>query len=435
MTSVSVLRASGARAAAAVGADGRVPERMALFAAIVVMPSDLNIPVGGVTIYLGEAAILVAAVIFLATSLLRGRLVIPRSGYLVALSAYLAWGVVAGMLALATAGTLDLLGKTRTILVALLLASLVLSLIDNPARLNRLIVMVIAGLAVNAALGLVQYTTGLGYVAGQHDNNEWKVDLSGALVAHTANGLFITPNNLGVALIPGLVLAAALTLNLTRQRHLVRALPAAMTMSAMAMSAMALALLVTFNRGAYVWAAIGLLLLLLPRPCKLGQAALLVAASIIALTSLGARDLLLFQDTLVVRLRLWLAALRVFEHGDLVLFIGNGMAQMPYWGALVARWDLPTSHNTWLDQVLLFGLPGLAFYAALWLVPLLAAGRALRHAPPGARVIGSAIIAAIAATAGACFFEPRAEGFYQVGQVALLLAMAAVYARLPPAQP
>jgi hypothetical protein len=188
-------------------------------------------------------------------------------------------------------------------------------------------------------------------------------------------------------------------------------------------------LYVTFNKGSLIFTVAGLAIAFL-RPRWASPAIALFLVSVIAflivayalLSDSGSSELA--TNTILVRVHLWYAAVTVFDNEPLVLALGDGLKYMTYAASTYADWTFPTSHNTWLDQVLFYGVPGLLAYFILWFSALSTAARNIKLAKDQVTgAITRGLYGCLAALMGELIFEPRADGSFQVAQVFLYIGL------------
>lgn len=407
----------------------------ALFAAtcVLVLLMSNNVIVaspGGATLYLGE---LLTWMIFipgfaLPILLLRNDPLSDGLRCAPEFALYLGVIILVALIAMGLEGTNATAGKVKNILPAFLLICLIVFTNRTDRRLQTLIWCVIGAAVVNAMVGLAQTVFGGPYIVAESDNNVWKEGLSGDLLERTANGLFETPNSLGVALISGLVLGSRLVLSRGGLPGLVPRLAGGFSCLAIAAG-----LVATANRGALIWAVLGILLALSPGRRKgwlclfafISTNLIMVLAALYSIETHGTA-----LDTLVVRLRLWHASAVTFLQHPAILLIGNGEEALRYNAATLAGWALPSAHNTWIDQIVFFGLAGLAGYLAILSAAFARVLRARELALTSRHVaIADGLIGSLVAMAGVFVLEPRADGFFAVAQLAALCALAIVLAR------
>ena len=274
----------------------------------------------------------------------------------------------------------------------------------------------IAGLLLNALFGIFQVNNIIPYIIDPNPSVYWKQDIYGNRLDQVANGLFITPNNLGSALIPPIVLLFSI---FVYERNNIRT----KVVLAPIFIVIAAGLFATYQKGGYIWAGVGMILVLIPERIRLPASFLIFAATTLAIIAYGRSLAVDPKDTLYMRTLLWEAAMQNISQNPSILLLGNGMENMPYWGGVIARWVLKSSHNSWIDQILFYGVPGLLLYSALWVNALVKSSIPVARELPISRAIRIGLFAALFALAGNAFFEPRSDGVFQIAQVFLIIAM------------
>jgi O-antigen ligase len=188
-------------------------------------------------------------------------------------------------------------------------------------------------------------------------------------------------------------------------------------------------------KGAFAWLVIGIIVLVLPSTLsswrgRLGWATLVGGILTILLLSVWINQELGKLGTVVSRIQLNEAALAVLRDKPLVLATGGGSESMHSYSSQYSNMKYPSSHNTYLDQALLFGIPGLVLYIGI-------AATALRQVTTGLRGVSSRnwrmagrfIHAAMIAQLGMFFFEPALFGTHLQATFLLFTALATVVRR------
>lgn len=385
---------------------------------------------GGATLYLGEALtwMIFLPGFLLPFLLLRNDPLSEGLRHAPEFAAYIGVVTLVALLAMGLEGTNATAGKVKNILPAFLLACLIVFTVRTDRRLQLLVWCMVGAAAVNAVAGLSQLVTGGPYVVAPSENNIWKEGLSGGLLERTANGLFETPNSLGVALIPGLVLGSRLVLSKGGLSVLLPRL-----VGGLVCLLVAAGLVASANRGALIWAAVGILVAFAPGRRKGWLCVSAFVTTNLVLVLAGLRSIETHStslDTLVVRLRLWYATAMTFLQHPSILLFGDGEEAVRYNAATLAGWPLPSAHNTWLDQIVFFGLAGLVGYLVVWAAAIAQALRARELAMTGRHAaMIDGLIGSLVAMAGIFVLEPRADGFFAVAQFATLCALATTVAQ------
>ncbi len=336
---------------------------------------------------------------------------------------YLACCGIAAILAAGIMGSSDTIGKIKNMLPGILLCMLMARTLYTTRQIVGVVVIFLLGTAVNAALGIVQFVTGSFYFVPQIANNMWKTDLQGNVLSNTTNGLTNTPNNLAALLVPGLVLAITLLISPELRRR-----PALALLLLPLIAVLSLGLYLTFSKGGLIWAVLGIAVALAPAPrwrLTLGILAVVVGViAILAIASLkSASDGAVAVDTVTARVLLWEATEGAIADSVYAWSFGSSTSMVQYANSTHAQWGLPVSHNTWIDQIVFFGLPALALYVIFWLSALrrMSAAQAATQSLNGTLLRG--IVGGLIALAGILFFEPRADGVFQTGQIFVLMTL------------
>lgn len=372
---------------------------------------------GGLTLYLNEIAIW-AALLPAACALLLGGRVDPLSAGLQALPEVLVYFAIAALAALVSLGIdghSTSPGKIKNLMAPILMATLILCAVRDAEDVRWLLWWVCVGAAVNGLLGVLQFTTGGPIIVEPHENNVWKESLGGGYLEQTAHGLFKTPNELGVALAPALVLAARLAMASVRGRG----------MFLLFAVVIGLGLVASAHRGAMIWALAGLAVAFWPLRRKFLLSLVLFATGTLALALIGMLSTRGF-GTLTTRVELWEAAIAFFRVSPDVLLWGDGDEAFAPFAARYADWFLPMSHNTFLDQILFYGVFALAAYVMLWgLAMWRASVIGQLSGDRSVRLYADAMLGSLTCLAGILVLEPRGEGVSPIGQVFVIFALVA----------
>lgn len=342
---------------------------------------------------------------------------------------YLAWCIVAVTVASGIMGGSDTVGKIKNILPGILLCMLMARTLYSTRQIVIVVSIFLLGTLVNAALGIVQFITGSFYFVPQVANNMWKMDLQGNILSNTTNGLTNTPNNLAALIVPGLVLAVTLLVAPEGRRR-----PGLALLLIPLIAVLSAGLYLTFSKGGLIWAVLGAAVALTPAPrwrLALGILAFVVGViAILAFASLKtASDGAVAVDTVTARVLLWQATEGAIADSVYAWSFGSSTPMVQYANSTRAQWGLPVSHNTWIDQIVFFGLPGLVLYMVVWLNALrrMCAAQAATQTLNATLLRG--LLGGLVAMAGILFFEPRADGVFQTGQIFVLMTLGLSLAR------
>lgn len=397
--------------------------------ALALSPSDIVVFQGGVTVYLTEVLLWAVCGACLSISVLSERrdAITQFVSHMPAAAAYAVWIAIAALLALGLEGAPEQLGKVKNVLPGFLLAAVVIHTVRNREVLRMIFLALMVGAALNGALVLFQVAVGGPYPVEPHENAVWKKGLDGNYVDTFAIGFFGTPNALGNAVMPPVVIGTAILVlgaGFSYWSRLSVLFCLGLSLTGLFFSA---------HKGAIAWAAIGVAISLWPFRHRGAFALLAVIGGVVAILGLSLSlkgGEMPGGDTVLARLRLMEAFLWQADERPAILLYGNGADGLTAKTGLLASWRFDGTHNTWLDQVMFFGVPGLVLYGLIWLAALGGLAGTERTATRSDASILAMLLGSSAAFAGSIFFEPRADGAFAVAQIMLLLALSVVARRL-----
>lgn len=297
--------------------------------------------------------------------------------------------------------------------------------VNNPRALRGVLIGYASAVTLNVILAIMQSHFGWPYINDVGSTAFAKMDFDGAVVRGSlAVGMYGHPNGLAMLLIPSIIFCFGLIVSpvySARQKIL----------SAAFASASVYALIHTYSKGALSWVAWGCVLLIFQRIVPIRHFWIYILAMSFSIGGMLAFGLLKAHDisgmgTMMGRWTHWTATLHVFETHPLVLLFGNGSDYLMRTSLLYSHlsYTYPNSHNAYLNQVLLYGLPALF----LWFIGVMsvlwhAAKRTnvANDSPEGALL--PAVIVAVLALMGEYFFEPYVEGVTFQAQLFLLLGL------------
>lgn len=382
-----------------------------------------------VTVWLLEILVWLAFVAILVNELTLGHIEIVRVGWkeLPELYGYVAWATFSVIIALGVNLSGDTVGKLKNILPAFLFFHIMLRAIRSREQAETVLWFYIAALLVNAVFGILQYATEQFYPIPPLFENSWKADFSGQFLDNTANGLQTTPNNFASMIMPGIIFLCVMA------RYLVRDLTRLLLIS-IPLALLVAGLYVSQSKGGLLWCAIGTAVAL--APIRRGRLALglLVALGVTALVTLygvtRADDSSIDVSTTVVRVMLWQTAFDIVTGNNFVSIFGDAGGEMRYWTSLVGSWYFPNAHNTWINQIILFGIPGFLLYAAVWWKALRRICDPADDIDPRSALMLRGIFGSLIGLAGMCVFEPREDGVSHVVQLSFLFGLGIAISRL-----
>ena len=333
--------------------------------------------------------------------------------------AYMVWTLFTAVVGLARSS--DVLKIEHDLLPGFTLYFLIGLTIDRPQRLRALVTACCVGVACHVVLGLIQFRFGGPFLTPTSPGLEGKLDVSGEIVTNNVVGLFPHPNGLALFLLSPVLVGIALLPALRARGRWILAIAVAVVL---------FVLVETQGKGALAYLCIGILLLAIPARFGRARVWLAIVLPLVAIVGILWYSVSRFVGgdaafgTLITRLELWNHAIEIIRDDTFTKLVGNGY---PLFGTtVVGTFEYPNAHNAWLNNVLSFGLPGLAMYLGCFAMGIRLALRKLPDATGPARAALAGCMASLAALFGEYFFEPADRGEIYAGQVFLLLAVIAV---------
>lgn len=273
--------------------------------------------------------------------------------------------------------------------------------------------------SAGTAAGLCQYWFGGPYPVGISEVALEKADFSGETVRTLVTGFTRHPNHFAYLLAPLTVAAAAFYLD-RRVAGRYRPLAAIIAVTSGVLLGM------TYSKGGMLWAVLGIAAAIVLRMVpSLRRFRYLALSWITIVAAVNLFALYLLQDTGDVALytllgrmeMMWAALVLLFDHPVNALFGGG----MNYWSAYSHDWTLfnhSDAHNTYLNQVLLYGIVGLVLFLGFIVSSV---------KPVFSRRRGDArplypLVGALFALTGIFFFEPAFQGPIQKFNAMFLMA-------------
>jgi len=312
------------------------------------------------------------------------------------------------------------------LLPSLVLFVLVILSVHSRSDLYGLLTAYKIGMSIELLIGASQVLSGEPRFVPLNEGSQWKTDLLGTIVAapeRLPTGLFTHPNGYALFLIPFafmLITGIIYQPRLNAGRRLVN-------MGLLLL--MGLVLWRAYSKGAYAWILLGMVLVMLPSALprfRLSLGWLILLGGIIGLTVFSLQEGI---GTMLSRYGLWQAAFAVFKN-PLVLMLGNGNDAMLIQSTQFSNMYYPSSHNTFLDQVIVFGLPALLIYGVIAINAIRDSARISTSLRPEERGIGIFLNAGLVALLGSFFFEPALFGTMLQAQFFLLAAFTIVLHRV-----
>ncbi len=366
------------------------------------------------SITLLEIAALVAVI--LSTALLRGRPGIRQRAYRVVRSNQMVFGYL-GWITLATLANLAWssvpVATLKDLLAGFVLFFLVALSVRDANEARGVLAIYLLGAMVQVFLGASQILWGGPRLIFMGENVEYKTDFDGSFIdiGFIPTGFFTHPNGLALFILPVVLLMLV---------HIVYGRFSLHKRLGLALM-LALSLFVglhTQAKGAIIWLVIGITILVLPDAMarwrgRVGLAAMLGGILAIVIVSAWLYQEMGQLGTVMSRIQLITAALAVLEDFPRVLVFGGGSENMHAYSSLFSNMEYPSSHNTYLDQALLFGLPGLLLYLGMIANALRRAAAPQEASDHPWRNTQRFLHAAMIAQLGVFFFEPALAIQYQ----------------------
>ena len=400
---------------------------VAIFAAMLDYRFFANVPgAPSITILqLTSLVSLLVLVVLAATkpAALKGTWVIAREGRWVLM--YFFWVGVAALWGVLQSNY-ESAAHAEDLLPGLVLFVLVILSVHSRGDLQGLLTAYKMGMVIEVVLGACQAVFGAPRPVPLAEVAQWKTDLSGAVLAVPEKlpaGLLMHPNGYALFLIPfALLLTAGLFYQ--QRRNVGRRLA-----NACLLLCLYLVLWRDYTKGAYAWMALGSALVLLPPAFSRARTAFGWFILFGGVVSLSVLSLSAGIGTVLSRFGLWRAALVVL--GDpLVFALGNGSNAMLEESMVYSNMYYPSSHNTFLDQAIVFGAPALLFYGAVAVRSIRTAARLPTLLPPNERGVAIFLHAGFVVLLGGFFFEPALFGTMVQAEFFLLAGFTVVLCRL-----
>jgi hypothetical protein len=357
---------------------------------------------------------------------LESRRFLPAAGarFVYPLALYLSWILLASMCALASRQHSEVLQEAKNIMPSLPVVCFLLIRLRQPETVARLANFYVLYCIADGLLALVQLKYGGPYFRSPIENNAYKLDFTGERVSNLVLGFSGTPNELGVAVLPGAMFSA---IKLVHEFRVDRR-PRLLTVMCCVLTGVALTL--SLSRGALIWFAFGFAFMVGPtRHSRSVLLKLVLVAGLIALVvgyglHAAAASVDAGSDTVEARVLLWKTSLAAMINDPYVALLGDGTAYVRTWSWQTVGWEFPDAHNGWLDQALFFGVPALLLYLPVWqrFFAITDTGVSRGAAPPRTQVLLDGIRASILSFMGLYFFEPVAHAVFPVSQLFLLMS-------------
>jgi len=317
----------------------------------------------------------------------------------------------------------------KDIMPSVVLFYMVATFIRSKKEVRTFFKVYLAGTGIHLLLGFTQIVFGGPRILALNEGAQWKTDIYGEVVnvAYIPTGLFTHPNGYALFLIP-IFLLLMVQIIFSKKYSL----------KILSVGVLSLLMFVAWKaqvKGMYIWTFFGVLLLLLPSRferfrAETGFIVLLFGIVLISVASLGYFDETEVIGTMQTRYDLWMASLAVLSSAPSVILLGGGVDNMSFMSGIYSNLvDYPSSHNTFMDQVIVFGLPALLLYLAIAFKALRVSAFMVVSVSKAERATPLFLHSALVSLLGAFFFEPALGGTMLQGQFFLLCAMAVVIKR------
>jgi len=333
---------------------------------------------------------------------------------------YFAWVMVACVVGVARSK--EIVPVVKDLFPAFFLYVMIVSTIRTGDQIRRVLIAFLAGVGVNAVLGVFQVMTNGYYIGKMHEIALLKTDQYGNIIDHLAMGFMAHSNGFALILLPAILLiTAALRFNYFRSRSMNGVLLILLLLTGFD-------LYNTFSKGAMGWTAIGVLLLLVaPRIRSRWRFPVGVGALVLGIGSFIAISIWLFFHyseafgTTLGRIELWNAGVMALLSDPWVFLFGSGFAEIKEYSFSLFANPLDHAHNGFLNQAINYGVPAMVFFLIIVLSNL----RKLAHGVgrEGRNIIICFLFALHVAFFGEYFFEPAQQG---VSLQAMTFAMFAI---------
>jgi O-antigen ligase len=338
---------------------------------------------------------------------------------------YFIWTGLASVASLVRSS--DALRFYKDLLPSLVVYVLISVCIVNTRGMKAVIVAFLSGRVLILEVGLSQTLTGIPRVADLGGTAAFKTDFWGnSAGVNLSTGFFLHPNGYAIFLLP----VATLLIGLLLKKDAGRPIRKVLLVLMLLLTAYNLA--GTYAKGVIVWVAVGIGLLLLVTRLRRSStiaAVVILISSIAVITMYGIGALGAIGQpygTMITRLQLWKAGIDLIGSDMFVLFLGNGFSAMMTSSELYSSFAYPNAHNTYINQVIYFGVPALFLYVGLAAQALRRISRIMHdHNRNGYQGIAARVLfATITALLGIYFFEPANEGVILQLQFFAVLAFA-----------
>lgn len=313
----------------------------------------------------------------------------------------------------------------RNLLPAFVFFAIATHAVRRNSDLSLILIVFIISAVPNMVLGLSQLAFGKPYPIPLNLAAAVKMDVDGTYVKIAVSGLFNHPNGLAVYLMPIFLAALGLLFSKVPMSGWIRfGLLLAMIIGGALLYA-------TKAKGAWLWAAFGVFVLLWPKFLIRSRygAWLMWVAVVILITAAVVGSVIHggSLSTMMTRILLWKSATVAMLSHPFVAVFGSGQEAVWFASARVADLQYANAHNAFLNQAVYFGIPAVFLYIGCFMYAVRAAHLSYRDSDDvTVRTVGHICMAVLCAVAGQYFFEPSAEASGLAVEAFLFMALAGV---------
>ncbi|MBK6854871.1 MAG: O-antigen ligase family protein [Burkholderiales bacterium] len=310
----------------------------------------------------------------------------------------------------------------RNLLPAFLFFAIAAHAVRSSRDAWLILVVFVVSAVPNVALAVSQLVFGKPYPIPLNLASSVKMDVDGSFVKIAVSGLFNHPNALAVYLVPVFLASFGLVFSRIKLAGWIRLGLLLM------LAASAVLLYSTKAKGAWLWGAFGIFVLIWPRALVRSRySGWLMWLAVVALITATVTASLIqggVLSTMMTRVLLWQSAFVAMMAEPFVAVFGSGQEVVWYASAQVADLQYANAHNVFLNQAVYFGIPGALLYIGCFVYALRAAHQAYRSSIDAEeRRVAHICMAVICAVAGQYFFEPAAESSGLAVEVFLFMAL------------
>lgn len=313
----------------------------------------------------------------------------------------------------------------RNIFPAILAFFLVMAYVEKTGDIKKIYILFLFAALPNIGVALSQYLIGIPYIVPANLASSVKMDVDGGFVKIVVVGLFNHPNGLSIFLLPIAIISLGLFLYERNISFLWRLFYIVLFLLS------AIVLYMTRAKGAWAWGVIGIAFMCLPLRLIKRNYFWIAAVSVVCLFVLAITQVSLLiggaLNTMVTRIALWGAAIDGVSGSLFSVVFGSAQRDVWFASARVSDLQYSSSHNVYIDQAVIFGVPAAVFY-------FVAIVYAFRNVNLAARAIhgkGDAmalkiLLGVLAGLSGHYFFEPAAESSGLAAVMAIALSLTGV---------